>query len=371
MSAIKLPTGGKDWMPISPVREHVQALRETGVSMASISRISGISVGTLFNALITEPTKQFPTPRTRILRTTAAAILAVTADALKTGDAPVTPKAIQQAVWVDVEKVRTHIRTLQASGMNLHLIGEQANITSRHLVAILATGSEVEQVAAADRVSRGTARRILAVKPGPTSPQQTIDARPTNRRLQALVAMGYTYAMIGGMLGCKAKTVRPKAIQPEVRVHFAESVSVAYAKYAHREPVYVSDSTRRLGRKLAAGARTKGWLGPLDWDDIEAGLRAQALTPELDDAGAEIDLVDEIAIDLAVADVRSGVLRGSYAKSLTGTERQIAAVRLFAAGMGYRAVSDGLAMGIFTAREIERGMEQDGSLPNDASREVA
>lgn len=348
----KLPNAGKDWVPIAPVRAHVQALRDQGITLSAIAQAAPMDPTTLFNVMVTSPTKRVPVVRHRLLRSTAAPLLALTPEVIDGTAARVPTQVMERALWTPIEPVRDHIRTLQASGMTISLIAEECNVTSRHLVAITTTNHAAAQAVTQGRVSASVARRILAVKPGRRSPQQTIDAGPTNRRLQALLVAGYTHSMIGAMVGSRAKVIRPKVTQPDVRVEFADRVARAYSAHAFTPPRYGTDAARSHGRRLAAAARTQGWLGPFEWDDIDVGTLLHA--PESTDI-----VIDQVAVDFAIADCLAGISRSSVIDSLTREEQDAALAALLVRGVSYAEIAKRLRISDRRAADAAHALQGD------------
>lgn len=108
--------------------------------------------------------------------------------------------------------------------------------------------------------------RILGAGPA------IIDATGTRRRLQALVALGWTYAEIGDRLGWQAAAVSHYAGGRRLRIHVRNHAAVVkiYDQLSMKVPAertdrHPKDSFTR--ERIRAIARTKGWVPPLAWDD--------------------------------------------------------------------------------------------------------
>lgn len=185
----------------------------------------------------------------------------------------------------------------------------------------------------------------------PAPGKYRIDASPTKRRLQALVAHGYSMLMI-----CEAfewepywldSTLRETTVQTSVATYVAR----LYPALAFAKPTYTSDRRRNEALREQVDAHARGWLGPLDYDDIERGIVAEdgpafmliapdaALTPigwpANGPANEEQDYVDAVAIELAI--------EGKHPR-LTLREREEAIARMQALGMGNTVVADYVGM---------------------------
>jgi len=98
----------------------------------------------------------------------------------------------------------------------------------------------------------------------------------TRRRVQALVAIGYTFGQISAELGVAHDVARSWAVMPRQRVFVrtAERVAEVYERLSMRPKTgWKADQQRRL-------AARRGWAPPLAWDDIDTDARpADAYKP--------------------------------------------------------------------------------------------
>lgn len=171
----------------------------------------------------------------------------------------------READRVDAAPVREYIRQLQAAGMGLRLIAKRSRVARQTLQTIL-TGKPHKNQPPTVRVLPETAAKILAVTPVYTR-GSLVDATGTCRRLQALVACGWsgtklaeqlgiTRANYGAMFRQRYVTAR-RAV--EVRSLYDRLWNVAPPNETHRDRIAMS---RAL--KLAAD---RGWVRPAMWDD--------------------------------------------------------------------------------------------------------
>lgn len=110
-----------------------------------------------------------------------------------------------ETVYTDAEPARTHVRQLQQAGMGLRRIAEVADVNRSQLDNLL-SGRPERGTGPSRKVHRDLAAKILAV-PVPEAPHRGVAARAripafgTTRRLQALVAFGYSQSDLCHRLG--------------------------------------------------------------------------------------------------------------------------------------------------------------------------
>lgn len=98
----------------------------------------------------------------------------------------------------------------------------------------------------------------------------TVDARTPRRQVQALMAIGYTRALIAEESGVSRSFVDELAHQYDgttrVRREIVAKVAAAYERL-HMLP---RDDT--AARKVKTYARKRGYVPPLGWDSIESDV---------------------------------------------------------------------------------------------------
>lgn len=166
------------------------------------------------------------------------------------------------------------------------------------------------------RIKRENAEKILAVKPdiSALAPGKYIPARGTQRRIQALVARGWSQTKIAERVGMTPSNFGGIQLRDQVSVATHRAVAAAYdelwsalpPKDAWRDSIAYSRSIRY--------ARDRRWLPPLAWDDIDNDIEP----PVQDEPGG----IDETAVELAILGERV---------RLTPEERRECVKRLHAA----------------------------------------
>lgn len=200
---------------------------------------------------------------------------------------------------IDPTEATLHVATLQGAGWSARAIAAAAEVAPQTVTRLIRGDAK--------SVGRDTAAKILAVNPeqvpAKASHQTTEPFVPrigTNRRIQAMLAMGWPLTYLHDVYGINTATLYQQGTWVTRTTH--DKVARAYADLAHR---------RGPSERTRSRARAKGYLDPLAWDDI--------------DHDAEPDISehhDDGEIDQAVI-VR--ILGGDYGVTATTAERQAVA----------------------------------------------
>lgn len=198
---------------------------------------------------------------------------------------------------VDAEPVRRHVRALMAAGMGWERIAATAGV-GEGAVAHLLYGQPSAGRAPSTRVTRTTAERLFAVVVPVLADGARIDATGTRRRLQALVAVGWTGSAIMRHLG-KAPTNFYFLIQQQtVEVATARAVRALYERLWNTTPPTATQRQRGAIVKARRCAAERGWPPPMAWDDTT--IDDPAVPPAGQNSNSEANLVDEVAVDRAI-----------------------------------------------------------------------
>lgn len=161
----------------------------------------------------------------------------------------------------------------------------------------------------------------------------------TARRLQALLAVGWSTKQLGELLGCSGGQVGQWIRSERVYSSTVEKVAAMYAEVSHLPPPHYRLRTVRLAEKF-------GWPPPAAWDD-----------DTIDDPNA-VPSVDAVTDDLWVDDVAVQLaVEGRAPRVLTPPEL-VAAVRILAVrGVGGREIGELLGV---VYRRVERVKQRHG-----------
>lgn len=170
---------------------------------------------------------------------------------------------------VDAEPIRKHVRSLQAEGIGLRRIAETSGVRRQTLQVLLA-GRTYCNHPPSRRVRAATAEKLLAVTVETARQRRTVDAIGTRRRLQALVAIGWTQEHLAnvGDLGRASVARITRGTNVVVTVDLAQRVAALYRSLHYRLPPETTRSERRsalLARRFAAD---RGWVPPTAWTRV-------------------------------------------------------------------------------------------------------
>ncbi len=167
---------------------------------------------------------------------------------------------------VPSDRAKAHIQGLQAAGMGWRRIAAAAGVSAT-VVGRLA-GYSTSRPAA--KVRRTTEARILAVAAA-TAAGALIPAGASARKTQALAAIGWTITSQADAIGVTLSNFAYHRLDDS---HLIEAGTAARIDDMYRR-LHMSPAPDGYGatraRRMAAG---RGWMPPLGWDDIDAGIPA-------------------------------------------------------------------------------------------------
>ena len=248
--------------------------------------------------------------------------------------------------YIDAEPVRAHLADLVEHGLGLNRIAELAGTSRSHLNGILGTSTQPP----ARRLRPDTAARILAIPAdaGSVADGVAIDATGTHRRLQALMAIGWTMPQLTAQLnrGYALAALGPRTLartlhSSSVRASTARAVADLYERLWDQQPPTATIAERAAAAKARARAQHNGWPPPLGWDDIDTDPEPDPTTP----SAMNDDDIDEIAVERGVAG------DGIRLEHLTPAEQAEVVRRLTERGKSIRDIAAQLAT---TTRTVSR-----------------
>lgn len=178
---------------------------------------------------------------------------------------------IRRGTWrVDADLVRAHVRSLMAAGMGRRRIAEVAGVNQSTLSRQLYGRGDRK---APTTMRHDLARRLLAVAPD-LAPNARVAVLGTARRIQALVAIGWTLTEVAAGIGWTVQNLTHLVCPSTgcVAARTAQAVADLYERLSMTPPAGPS------ARRARAMARRRGWVPPLSWnegaiDDPEAQPR--------------------------------------------------------------------------------------------------
>ncbi|MFC8272335.1 hypothetical protein ACFUJR_07285 [Streptomyces sp. NPDC057271] len=168
---------------------------------------------------------------------------------------------------VDAAPVQQHIADLRSAGASIPSIAKAAHVSTATLARIL-YGERGQRPN--PRMRAESASAILAVRAEMCAIPDgaKVDATGTRRRLQALVAMGWSFTALGPHIGIHNRPLGDMARADRVTAGSARKVRTAYKRLILLTPEQggVHSQACALARRVAA---REGWALPGAWDDID------------------------------------------------------------------------------------------------------
>jgi len=234
-------------------------------------------------------------------------------------------RAIAYGRWrpyVDAGPARAHLEQLRARGIGLNQIARLAGVAPSTLTRLAARTSG-NGASTTGLIRAEPARRILAV-PIPVdanthAPGSLVDATGSRRRLQALVAIGWTQADLARHLQRRPSNLRQTLHSQLVTAATAADVRDLYDRLWNHPPDQSTPRGRRNSHAAREQARRNGWLAPLAWDDIDLDREPAAESPQ----HRTPDDVDDLDIDILIDRLTTGT-----AVTLSSAERDVVVARL-------------------------------------------
>jgi transcriptional regulator with XRE-family HTH domain len=167
---------------------------------------------------------------------------------------------------VGAGRAREHLLGLSAAGIGWKRAAELSGV-STGAVSKLLFGGPGERPPTR-RIRPETEQRILAVPLAPRSlaAAAVVDATATRRRLQALVARGYSQAALAARLGI-GRSNFSQAAASQVTAATERAVSGLYDELWNVPPDESTHRARISASRARNYASARGWAPPLAWDD--------------------------------------------------------------------------------------------------------
>lgn len=243
---------------------------------------------------------------------------------------------------VDAAPVREHLMMLGEFGMGYKRVAAIAGIgitPTRNLIwGRQEPGPRYGELQ--KRVKRETAVALLAVKPEVEllAPGVCIPARGMHRRVQALVARGWSQSKISERLGIERSNFGLMMQRDQVTVRWHLAVAALYEELWDQLPPHEEWRDAIAYSRTLGYAKKRRWLPPLAWDDIENDVEP----PVPDD---EVGGVDHVLVELAIA--------GDHVR-LSVLERREAVTRLNAAKLSDSVIAERLHINVRTVLRVRQ-----------------
>jgi transcriptional regulator with XRE-family HTH domain len=168
--------------------------------------------------------------------------------------------------FVDAGPVRQHIAALAGAGIGRRRLAELSGVSDAALRRLTRglSGRPPSQ-----RVRPKTAEAILAVRPvlGACAGFARVNALGTQRRLQALIAAGWTQTALAERLGMTPSNFGAMLQRPNVSADTARAVVRLYDDLWDEPPPTGTPRADAIARQARKYAERRRWAPPLAWDD--------------------------------------------------------------------------------------------------------
>lgn len=169
--------------------------------------------------------------------------------------------------WTDAEPVRAHVETLIAAGLTQENVAALAGINPGSITHLM-KGSNGHPPG--KKIRPETARKIRAVRSFEVLPAAgLVRSTGTVRRLQALVAIGWSMRQLAARLAMKPQNFIIMMRGDQVRPSTAAAVRELYDQLWNQEPPHDTARQAVTIRQSRARAEAEGWPPPWAWNDHE------------------------------------------------------------------------------------------------------
>lgn len=174
---------------------------------------------------------------------------------------------------VGATPVRAHVYELQAYGIGYMRAARLAGVQPRAVAALIYGRQESgpRKGEMLKRIKRETAEKILAVQPvlENLGDRALTPGRGTRRRLQALVALGWSMSRLADELGMARSNFGRMMTSRMVRAETARAVAALYDRLSNTRPPEDEWRDRQAASRARSYARARGWPVPMDWEAVD------------------------------------------------------------------------------------------------------
>ncbi|WP_304452849.1 hypothetical protein [Nocardiopsis sp. YSL2] len=174
--------------------------------------------------------------------------------------------------FTDAAPAREHIRRLNESGIGWQQVARLAGVSKSSVSGILYPRG---RRAPASRVRPTTAAAILALDidlmqhADQLAPGTVVDATGTQRRLAALIRIGWSQRRLAALLGTQQPTISRWLHATRVSLATHQSVIDLYDRLWDTAPPQATPGQRAAASRARRFATEAGWPPPMAWDDDE------------------------------------------------------------------------------------------------------
>lgn len=168
--------------------------------------------------------------------------------------------------WVDAQPARAHVRQLMAAGLGLKRIVRLSGYSQGAMTKLIygVDGPPTKRIRAEH------AQAILAIRAtiDTLADAAIIDGTGTRRRVQALIALGWSQTKLAKRIGWTTRNFGYLANgERPVQVKTAKAVRDLYDELWDVEPPHATSGDKGAYHRSLHYAAQRGWVPPMGWDD--------------------------------------------------------------------------------------------------------
>lgn len=170
--------------------------------------------------------------------------------------------------YVDAGPVRAHIEQLQAAGIGWKRVARLAGLAPSTVEKIL-YGAPYRGMGPSKRIRHATADKILSVQVGieALGGAAVVDATGARRRLQALVAIGWSQSKLASRLGMERSNFGALFERGQMRAETVRAIRDLYDELWSTLPPQEEHRDKIAANRARRYAAERGWAPPMAWDD--------------------------------------------------------------------------------------------------------
>ena len=231
---------------------------------------------------------------------------------------------------VDAGPARDHVRALIGEGLGTRRIASRAGV-SRPQVQALLRGRPDRGTGPTRRIRRETAEALMSVDLE-SAHGALLDASGVRRRLQALMAAGWTLAAIARRGDTFGTWLCQLLVADRVTASTARKVATLYDELWDEAPPESTPRERSESARARARALRRGWRVPMAWDDELIDLPEADLAEEVRRRVLAMDPPELAAASRAVGEGERSIVLVAAAREVArrSGQRSASGYRFFA-----------------------------------------
>lgn len=168
--------------------------------------------------------------------------------------------------YVDAEPARLHIEQLMAAGLGLKRIAALSGVPQGGLSKLMYGNYHGRPPS--KRIRQDTADKLASVSAHQRAAGVCVDSTGTQRRLHALVAIGWSQSKLGHMLHIAPRNM-PALVygRNQVLLSTERAVRQLYEQLWDTPPPQATHHDKIAASRSRRYARDHGWVPPMAWDD--------------------------------------------------------------------------------------------------------